>query len=378
MEHLLSSFVRVLRKLDDVDDLLAIFQEFENYPLALSTEDRTLSKQDLLKKAALSPRNLTWPEIDVLKNRYWGRVTSEENMVFCTALDKLAQVSEEHSTETFNRLRVFQSRLYNEHEAKAIENVSEEEGRYIDDMQEDEDQTELERMIQEGQLWLQKSWEEYHREKLWDYAIFENPEWKVENPDIWEFYERKSEYSRRMAFSAIVSTIKIESIYLVPSLDWSSKVSTEDESFSVISRELWKQFKYLRLYSLKKNTTEFAFDIGSLQKRFTEGLIEGILQNVFLYLDRNAAESVTKNHFANDFWIWTVDPEYEEDGEDQSGYKGYLYIRLQQFIHNFYIARHWHVNKIAAQKDPYNQLFILLDEEKILDQDLIWEVATAI
>lgn len=164
-------------------------------------------------------------------------------MVFCTALDKLAQVSEEHSTETFNRLRVFQSRLYDEHEAKAIENASEEEGRRMDDVQEDEDQTELERMIQEGQPWLQKLWEEYHGEKPWGYAIFENPEWKAENPDIWESYERKSEHSRRMAFSAIVSTMKIESTYLVPPLDWPSKAPTEDESFSVTLRELRKQFK---------------------------------------------------------------------------------------------------------------------------------------
>ena len=61
-------------------------------------------------------------------------------------------------------------------------------------MQEDENQTELERMVQEGKPWLQKLWEEYHAEKPWGYAIFENPGWKAENPDIWKSYERKSEH----------------------------------------------------------------------------------------------------------------------------------------------------------------------------------------
>lgn len=72
MVRLFSAFVRVLRNLDDVDGLLATFQEFENNPSALSAEDRirlldfpdlatqvaniiatapaTLTKQDLLTK----------------------------------------------------------------------------------------------------------------------------------------------------------------------------------------------------------------------------------------------------------------------------------------------------------------------------------------
>lgn len=65
MEHLLSSFVRVLRKLDDVDDLLAIFQEFENYPLALSTEDRS--------------RLLDFPDLATQIERIQGAAGSQEH-----------------------------------------------------------------------------------------------------------------------------------------------------------------------------------------------------------------------------------------------------------------------------------------------------------
>ena len=187
-----------------------------------------------------------------------------------------------------------------------------------------------------------------------------------------------------MAFFAIVSTMKIESTYLVQPLDWPSKAPTEDESFSVTLRELRKQFKYLRSCTLKKDTTRLAFDTSSLQKGPIEGLTKGILQKAILYLDRNAAESVTKNHFANDFWIWAVDPEYEEDGENQSGCKGYLRVRLQQLIYNFYVARHWYANEVslkdlwvAAQKDSYNQSFVSLDEEETLGQGSTWEVVTA-
>jgi hypothetical protein len=92
MERLFSAFVRVLRNRDDADGLLATFEEFENNPSTLSAEDRirlldfpdhttqvvniaaialiTSNKQDLLKKATESPRDLTSSDINLLKSRY--------------------------------------------------------------------------------------------------------------------------------------------------------------------------------------------------------------------------------------------------------------------------------------------------------------------
>lgn len=92
MEHLIPSFIRVVRQLDDAASLLALFQEFESNPSAVRAEDRvrlldfldpstqeaniaaatTLNKQDLLKKAAQSPRELTEAEIDLTKEPILG------------------------------------------------------------------------------------------------------------------------------------------------------------------------------------------------------------------------------------------------------------------------------------------------------------------
>jgi hypothetical protein len=98
MEHLFPSFIRVIRNLDDATRLLATFQEFESNPSALSAEDRvrfldfpdfstqeanisattTLSKEELLKKAAQSPRDLTSSEVELLHSRYWGQISFPE------------------------------------------------------------------------------------------------------------------------------------------------------------------------------------------------------------------------------------------------------------------------------------------------------------
>lgn len=93
MEHLFPSFIRVIRNLDDATRLLTTFQEFESNPSAISAEDRvrfldfpdfstqeanisattTLSKEELLKKAAQSPRALTSSKVELLHSRYWGQ-----------------------------------------------------------------------------------------------------------------------------------------------------------------------------------------------------------------------------------------------------------------------------------------------------------------
>ncbi|KAJ5110900.1 hypothetical protein N7532_001435 [Penicillium argentinense] len=410
MEHLFPAFVRVLRNLDDADGLLAIFQEFENNPSALSAEDRTrlldfpdlatqvaniaatapttLNKQDFLRKAAESPRDLTSSEINLLKRRYWGKLTFDENEAFEDALDTLAGVSYKHRTETLERLQNFQSHLYEQYEAKAIANASDEEVRRVDEITEARKQEDLDIMLQKGQPWLRQLWQEDQGKKPWGYAIFENPQWKAENPDRWESYDRKSSHSRHMAFSAIASGVTIQARYSIEPLDWPSKAPTDDESFPVILSELRKQFNYLRSYPPKKGIADLLNELswGTINS-MPEGLTEGTLRNVFLYLDGNAAASVLDNRLADDFWIWAVDPDYVVDTENQSssGYKGYLRVRLQQLINNFYVARRWHADEIsmedlwkAAQKDPHNGSFVSMEDEEIFSQDSTWEVATAV
>ncbi|KAJ6003074.1 hypothetical protein N7451_005621 [Penicillium sp. IBT 35674x] len=410
MEHLFSAFVRVIRNLDDADGLLATFQEFESNPSALSAEDRmrlldfpdlatqvaniaatvptNSNKQSFLKRAAESTRDLTSSEFDLLQNRYWGKLTFNEKDALEDALYTLTDISYEHCTETLQRLRDFQSHLYEQYEARAIANASDEDDRRLREVDEDEKREEMEIMLQYGQPWLRQLWQEDEGKKPWGYAIFVNPQWKSENSDRWDSYDRKSSHSMHMAFSAIACGLTIQSRYTVESLDWPLSTSTRDESFLVTLGELRKQFKYLRSLPPKK---EIPYLMNDLAERsiasMPEGFTVGTLRNVFLYIDGNSAASVLENRLADDFWIWAVDPDYvtNNNNHSSSGYQGYLRVRLQQLINNFYVARRWHADETslkdlwkAAQKDPHNGSFVSMKDEEIFARDSTWEVATAL
>jgi hypothetical protein len=134
MEHRFLSFIRVILNLDDPASLLATFHEFESNPSAISAEDRprfldfpdfstqeanisaatTLSKEELLKKAAQSPRDLTSSEVELLHSRYWGRISFPEEDIRFDCFDNVTLVSDEHHSETLERLETFRSSFYAE------------------------------------------------------------------------------------------------------------------------------------------------------------------------------------------------------------------------------------------------------------------------
>lgn len=102
MEHIIKTFMRVQRHLDDADVLIARYPELERLalsdPAALSDQDRRrlldipdqdtenanlaaateLSKAQLLERAAKSCDALTDAEIGLLLERYWRDVTDAE------------------------------------------------------------------------------------------------------------------------------------------------------------------------------------------------------------------------------------------------------------------------------------------------------------
>lgn len=102
MECLISTFTRVTRKLDDVNELIKSFPRLEELalsnPSGLTEQERLslldfpdpqlqqanitattpLRKSDLIRRAIESPEDLTSAEIDLLMKRYWLRGTSKE------------------------------------------------------------------------------------------------------------------------------------------------------------------------------------------------------------------------------------------------------------------------------------------------------------
>lgn len=160
-----------------------------------------------------------------------------------------------------------------------------------------------------------------------------------------------------------------------------------DESFLSTLNQLRKQFNYLRSQPPKKQVPYLFMDMAEGKiDAIPEGITEGLLRNVFLYLDHSAAASVLDSCGPDSAWIWAVDPDYEPKSQDcSSGYQGFLRVRLQQLLNIFYVARRWHADEWpmedlwnAAQKDPHNASFVSMKDEEIFAQNLSREVATAI
>lgn len=111
-------------------------------------------------------------------------------------------------------------------------------------------------------------------------------------------------------------------------------------------------------------------------------LPEGILQNVVLVVDRESVHSVLNGpkggNVCDDMWVWAVDPEYCDDrqeGQDtvqeqEAAYPGYVRVRLQQLVSNFYVARQSDEGNIvpletlwACAQKSYQRAFVSVREE---------------
>lgn len=168
MEHVLSAFMRVQRSLDDATSLTASFPTMETKaltdPSSLSDTERrqildlpdpatqqqnitalsTLLKQDLLKRAAAAPDQLTDLEIKLLRNRYWINVTFREE----TALSSAYLALGGHWKEIEERLKRARADLYEENEEAAIANADREEFRRIQESENFSQKQDLENAFQ--------------------------------------------------------------------------------------------------------------------------------------------------------------------------------------------------------------------------------------
>ncbi|KAE8325649.1 hypothetical protein BDV39DRAFT_178453 [Aspergillus sergii] len=183
-----------------------------------------------------------------------------------------------------------------------------------------------------------------------------------------------------LSLGAIHAVGKIGDMWQLENPAWPTEIATGDESFPVILDALRIKFKELRAqgpgwqHLYPRNESDPIYGGPSEEElKMGHGLSEGTLRNAFLYLDRDSAESVLFSWGrVDEMWIWAVDLDYEPSDNTSSGYQGYLRVRLQQLVDNFYTARRWHANELsmedlwrAAQKDPKNSAFISIKDEEI-------------
>ncbi|KAL4897679.1 hypothetical protein BDV59DRAFT_168279 [Aspergillus ambiguus] len=400
MEHLFKSFIRVQRGLDTVSDLLETFSAFENSPTEVSPEDRirlldlpprslqdeniaaasTLNKAELIQRAIESPKELSREEDDLIQNRFWTSVTDDELDAYIDALTALGEVSEDME----ERLRRFQKQLYEEREDEALERVLKqlsEDAEAVTQVAEHEELEVLNMIFEKGKPWLRQLWDEDQGKRPWGFAVFESPQFINDNRR--ELYIAEQREALDLSRNAIKAVGKIGDMWQLENPTWPTEM-TGDDRFPAVLDGLRRKFKQLRaqppgwqrLYP--RNEIDPIYGGPSEEElNMGHGLSDGILRNVFLYLDRESAESVLFSWGrVDEMWIWAVDPDYEPSTNTTSGYQGYVRVRLRQLVDNFYTARRWHADELsledlwrAAQKDPKNGSFISTEDEEIISSE---------
>ncbi|KAJ5110012.1 hypothetical protein N7532_002657 [Penicillium argentinense] len=365
MEHLIKAFRRVQNKLDDPRELLELFERLENDPSSASAEDRirlldlpsasvqresiaavtTLTKSELLKRAAESPTELSEDEINFLRAKYWHHAMDWPiDDALMDAVNLLEEIKENYSDELCDRLARVQGPLYDESECKAFENADLEYFRRAHADFEQDRQDDLDVVFEHGKPWLQRLWQE-DKGATWGYAVFENPQF-VADP-LFDAYKGEQGIAIEKSLHRIVAGLQIGPYYSMQPQTWPSQIGDVDRLHEIVDK-LRQEFKHRR----------------------NEGILpNGLLRNVFLYLDHESASSVLYAHaYVDNMWMWAVDPDHTPDDDTTDGYKGYFRVSLKQLVDNFYVARRWQSEISmkdlwkAAQGEP-NTAFASMEPE---------------
>ncbi|KAI1852625.1 hypothetical protein JX266_002166 [Neoarthrinium moseri] len=413
MEHIIKTFMRVLRKMDDADTLIAQFPELERIalsePAAITDQDRRrlldlpeldiqtanlaavteLDKAQLLERAAKSPDALTDAEIDLLWHRFWHDVTDDEAL----AAEKACEaIGHDEWDELADRLARAREPLYEEHELVAFQNAPKELTWRITADFRARRQKELERALGNAAQWIVRIWEEDLRDRpgaRCGYATFLDPSVKAEmGAEDYDDYDCRADGALLWAKMSIRGADAINPRWLMQRLEWPTDLVTSGETAEEGREDLTTTFQRLResFRSVRDRPPKEALSAKG------SGLVEGLLRNVFLVVDRDAVKSVSKHtRSVDDMWVWAIDPDFEPNTTPSSGegvksdrYQGYMRVRLQQLVKNFYEMRRWHADEFSMQalweaaQLSRDQLFVSVHEDEAKQWTLSRDVGSAI
>ncbi|KAK8108793.1 hypothetical protein PG984_014594 [Apiospora sp. TS-2023a] len=393
MELLVAGFTRVLRNIDSADHVMELISDLEHRLVSdISPQDKrslldfpedeeldaniqectSLSRAELLQRAATSPGQLTTAEIDVLRERYWLEISPTEASIKDEKDGALYRASGGSYEETYDRSNAFRAALYAENEAEALRNAIAEHGRRA--LQ--EWQAGLDRKVEAhlatlgpDKAWIRQIWEEEVKDTgAWGYAAYVVPG-AADSPVQWEEYD--SSRSGRLLHAKIALGFgdRIGAKFSTRRLPWpESNIETPDPTAQE-DREnvLGTMFQKLREDFVRLRAVPHRVEEGRV------GMRKGLLTNVFLVHDRETVNSVVgMSGLADQMWIWAVDPDYEPTSPDDypEEYRGYFKVRLQQLLKNFYIARRFRGDEFSMvdlwdmARRSRDQTFISLDESE--------------
>ncbi|KAK6219088.1 hypothetical protein LQW54_002590 [Pestalotiopsis sp. IQ-011] len=250
MEHIIKTFMRVQRHLDDADVLIARYPELERLalsdPAVISDQDRRrlldipdrdtenvnlaavteLSKAQLLERAAESRGALTDAEIGLLLERYWRDVTDAEGRAAAVACETMDPGAHAYSR---GRRETLADRLAR---ARGAANAPREWTWRIMTDGRTREASEMERAMRTAAPWIQRLWIEDLQDRpevRWGYAIFYDPAIKAEmDEERYEDYLARADGVLQWAKWAIRDGTVIESRFSPQRLKWPADLAAAD------------------------------------------------------------------------------------------------------------------------------------------------------
>ncbi|KAG9594787.1 hypothetical protein KCU77_g3777, partial [Aureobasidium melanogenum] len=421
MEYIIKTFTCVVQHTHDADDIVknaTALLDGSSDAADISDHDRlgildfpnpviqeanvaattSVSKAGLLEQAASSPSMLSAGEIDLLKRRYWLDLTREEmTPSFSSAAKRnLFSLSQEHLQQATEQLKKVRAMLYDVNEESALWNAEMEDWRRMMDASKQRKRREVESRLPTAQPWVKQLWDEDQGEKNWGYAVFRDP--KVAN----EEYEVRKDAVLMNARKAIGCGDTIGARWKLQYLNWPSqspsnqttslelpKGDKEHEQIQAVLEvndkrdedtpsELEARFQLLRQHFQNvRDRTSKRQSTALYPQTDRNELQDGILKNVFLVIDQQCVDSLfSQTANVDDMWVYAVDPDYIQPTgtvaveTPSNQYRGYLRVRLQQLVNNFFDARRFHADEFSMQalwrtaQASRNQAFVSVEESE--------------
>lgn len=290
MDQLIPYFTWVQLGLDQPSDFIARYPQLES---AVFSGDMTMSPSDLLllldrpspasiasslaplqssstpdvatllHRAVHTPTALSSGEIDLLRRRFWpSHEYDGYQAAWVGALAKLeSDASEEHMVSTVERLRKLREKLAGEEEM-AFEAAEQE--------------------------WIRRLMSGTRMPKAcWGYAIYYDPDAGADDEDL----QFRVDASLQWACDVSAVAKNMQANWTLHRMGWPAGATDTHKRF--LFERLRRDFQMVR-----------------------DALPEGILQNVFLVVDRDSVHSVLSGpkggKVCDDMWVWAVDPEFRD------------------------------------------------------------------
>lgn len=381
-------------------------------------------KSDLLLRAVESPRELTDAEARLLSRRYWHDYPTDDEKAAAIAVHELFDGNDDAWLTAYNELQAVRAPLYDDkNEAVALENGKKEESRRLRERVsgdvaaiEDREAKCLQTMAL-ARPWVRRVWQEdggFGSNRKWGFAYFVVPsmmederradeyisraanvlDWGRRAVACGDALDRRWKYQRlnwpdgvpEARLRAAGENVDV-SVRILPIKKWSGASPDGLGDSAILSQEkTGRDPAALDEENIAAADQERLKIVKKLREQFVSirdqgGLQPGVLPNAFIVVDQDCVDSTigTTKGVVDWMWVWAVDPDYRDDRpstnvpSSSSGqlYGGFLRVRLQQLVNNFYELRRFHEQDWPMEKlwqlsrRSRDQLFFSINEGEL-------------